>query len=319
MVDIEERHGLVSVLTGGVKDMPRNASWLLGKALQLGESPSTNGDRDGSGSGADDRHGSNTLVDAFRTATASVRDALPGGDSVEARLERARVAADRARDAEKEALEAARTASELSEQAERTEEQEQARLSELEADQADAVRRRAEDARARADEQVAKEQHEAELDANAVLARERAAAEKRTTGAREAAQAAQQDAEERLRRATEQLAEARSLADEAANAATEAANAAREQAERIAADAHRDAESASEAVGRAEKMQKRSFQAAAQVARAVDDKGTPGSLKELSKDELTKLAASQGISGRSGMSKSELVRALDKSKKAANG
>ena len=35
-----ERHGLVSALTTGVKDMPRNASWLVGKALRFGESPS---------------------------------------------------------------------------------------------------------------------------------------------------------------------------------------------------------------------------------------------------------------------------------------
>ena len=125
MID-EERHGLVSALTTGVKDMPRNASWLLGRALQLGESP-VNGAHRGSG-GAEARHGANTLVGAVRNATASVMDALPGGDSVEARLERARVAADRAREAEEEALEAAKTASELSEQAERTAEQERARL-----------------------------------------------------------------------------------------------------------------------------------------------------------------------------------------------
>jgi len=122
MTDNGERHGLVSAFTTGVKEMPRNASWLLGKALQHGEAPSTNGERSRSGNGAGEAS-SSTLMNAVRTATATVKDALPGGDSVEARLERARVAADRARDAEQEALEAAQKASRLSEEAEQTQEQ----------------------------------------------------------------------------------------------------------------------------------------------------------------------------------------------------
>ena len=47
-----ERHGLVSALTTGVKDMPRNASWLMGKALRFGESsspPTGNGGRSDGG------------------------------------------------------------------------------------------------------------------------------------------------------------------------------------------------------------------------------------------------------------------------------
>ena len=71
-------------------------------------------------------------------------------------------------------------------------------------------------------------------------------------------------------------------------------------------------------MGRAVKMQQRSARTAAKVARAVDNKATPGTLKELPRSELVKLASAQGISGRSGMSKPQLVSALNKNKKGAN-
>jgi colicin import membrane protein len=307
-----EQHGLVSALTSGVKDMPRNASWLIGKALRVGDPPGQGSE----GNGAH-REGSSALMGAVRSASATVRDALPGGDSVEARLDRARVAADRAHEAETDALRAAEYAAELSSRAEQIDQQEQARVAQLEDEQAEAVRRQVEDARARADEQVAKEQHEAELEAHDVLSREREASDARAKDARDAAEAAQQDAEERLSRATEQLSEARSLADEAARAAEEAAANARAQAEQIAENARRDAASTGAAVDRAVKLQQRSSRTAGKVARAIDDKSTPGRLKELPKSELVKLASAQGITGRSAMSKTQLVTALDKGKKGA--
>jgi len=308
-----ERRGLASTLATGVKDMPRNASWLIGKAFRVGEPPDQGDEENG-----DHRDAPTSLMDVVRSAGATVRDALPGGDSVEARLDRARVAGDRAHESEQDALQAAEHAAELSTRAEEIDRQERARIAHIEDEQAEEVRRRVEDARARADEQVAKEQREAELKAHDVLSQEREASDERSKGARDAAEAAQQDAEEQLRRATEQLAEARALADEAARAAEEAAANARAQAEQIAANAQRDASGAGEAVDRAVKLQRRSSRTAAKVARAVDDRSTPGRLKELPKSELVKLASAQGISGRSGMSKTQLVSALDKGKKGAN-
>jgi hypothetical protein len=156
------------------------------------------------------------------------------------------------------------------------------------------------------------------MKADDLVSRERAVSDARSRGAREAAESAQQDAEERLSRATEQLAEARSLADEAARAADEAAASARAQAEQISAEAQRDAAGAGEAVDRAVKLQQRSSRTAAQVARAVDDRSTPGRLEEMPKSELVKLASAQGIGGRTTMSKAQLVSALDKGKKGGN-
>ena len=293
-----ERHGLVSALTTGVKDMPRNASWLMGKALRFGESPSpptaTGAGRTAARDAGRVRARLERAEGCVRSASASVRGALPGGDSVEARLDRARVAADRAQEAEQDALQAAQKAAELSERAERTAQQEQARIAELEEEQSDAVRRRVEEARARADEVVAKEQHEAELDAHDVLSREREASDARAKEAREAAEAAQADAEQRLSRATEQLAEARPGRRSGQGSQRGAENA-RAQAEQIAAAAHRDAAGADDAVGRAVKMQQRSSRTAAQVARAVDKKSTPGTLRELPKSELVKLASAKDL------------------------
>ena len=41
MANEAERHGLVETLAAGMKDIPRNASWLVGKALPSGETPAT--------------------------------------------------------------------------------------------------------------------------------------------------------------------------------------------------------------------------------------------------------------------------------------
>jgi len=74
----------------GLREMPSNAAWLLGRALQPAEDAAA---------GARDQG---------RKVTAAVVDAAPVGDSVEIRARRARDAADRAREAEERAVEAAR-------------------------------------------------------------------------------------------------------------------------------------------------------------------------------------------------------------------
>ena len=103
MANKSEHQGLVASLATGMKDIPRNASWLLGKAMSPGgENGAANGG----------------MVDSVRQAGSSLVAALPGQDSVDARLARARAATERAQQAEREALEAAQRAQELAAQAE---------------------------------------------------------------------------------------------------------------------------------------------------------------------------------------------------------
>ena len=64
----------------GIKDLPRNVSWVLSKTLAEPAEQAANGTRD-----------------RARGASAAVRDALPiGSDSLETRLKRAREAAKQA-------------------------------------------------------------------------------------------------------------------------------------------------------------------------------------------------------------------------------
>ena len=95
----------------GVRDLPRNASWLMAKALNpgghdAGETKASNGQHDGSSNGV-----GRSLADSVRSAGASIKDALPAtGSSVELRLDRARSATESAREAEKQALASAEEA-----------------------------------------------------------------------------------------------------------------------------------------------------------------------------------------------------------------
>lgn len=306
MASRQERGGLVGALSTGIKDIPRNASWLLGRAVASGGDDGGDGDGERSSSG---------VIDTVKQASLSLRAALPGDDSVEARLERARIASARAREAEQEALDAATRAHQLSAEADDVDKREKAHLKEVRDEQARAVKERVAEARREADARVAREQEAAKSDADDTVARERTASEARTVGARESAEEAQRDAEERYHRATELLAQARALADDAATAANDAAEQARAQAEQIAADAQREADGVAEAVSRAEELRASTARTAADVARSVDDpKLLPGRLSELSKAELVKLAAAQGVGNGSAKTKQQLIAAIDKSK-----
>lgn len=78
----------------GVKELPSNATWLLSKAVgPLG--PRSGGSRAPSVTG---------LLDIARSAGATVMEAVPGGDSVELRLQRARAAVADAQEAEERAV-----------------------------------------------------------------------------------------------------------------------------------------------------------------------------------------------------------------------
>ena len=296
--------GLASSLALGVKEIPRNASWLVGQAVK----GATNGTPDGS-----------AVVDRARHAGDQIRSALPGESSVDAELARARAAAERAQEAERDALAAAERAQEAAREAEDLTESEQARLAEVESEQQREVDRRTTEARRRADELVAAEQAQAEQDAAAVLDRERSARDDRVRQAREEAERAQVAAEESYNRAATLLSEARERADDAAATATEAAERARAEAEEMASQARAEAEEAHRAVADAEELRSATEQTAAAVTRERRDLPGVATLSEMSKVELVKLAAAHGIEGRSTKNKKQLVAALSRRSTTRSG
>ena len=102
---------IAGALATGVKEMPRNASWLVGKALTPLAGP--RGKVEDVGKDA---------ADKVRSTGVGIRGALPGlGDSVEVRLKRAHAAADDAKAAEERSVSSAREAERLAKDAERAE------------------------------------------------------------------------------------------------------------------------------------------------------------------------------------------------------
>jgi colicin import membrane protein len=288
---------LASSLALGVKEIPRNASWLVGQAVKGATGGTANG---------------SAVVDRARQAGDSIRSVLPGESSVDVHLARARTAAERAQEAEQEALTSAERAQQRAQEAENLAEEEEARLSEVEAEQKQEVDRRTSEARRRADELVAAELAKAEQDALAVLDRERSTRDERVRRAREEAERAQAEAEASYERATTLLGEARERADEAAAAATEAAERARAEAEQMATQARAEAEEAHRALADAEELRSVTEQTAAAVTRERRDLPAVATLSEMSKAELVKLAAAHGIEGRSSKNKKQLVAALSR-------
>ena len=62
-------------------------------------------------------------------------------------------------------------------------------------------------------------------------------------------------------------------------------------------------------------MRSRTAKTAAAAAHTAKDPSLPGSLTGLSKAELIKLASAQGVTGRSAMSKKQLISALETRKR----
>jgi hypothetical protein len=93
--------------------------------------------------------------------------------------------------------------------------------------------------------------------------------------------------------------------------AQEAADRAKADAERISSEARRDQTEADEAVAAAEGLQEQSSAEAATVTRTVRRTDRPV-LTEMTKPGLLQLAAQRQVSGRSSMSKKELISALEK-------
>jgi DNA repair exonuclease SbcCD ATPase subunit len=296
--------GLLGMLAGGAKDIPRNASWLVGKALPH-ESGSNGTTPEGSSDG-----GPRGLV---QRAGDAVRDAMPGQDSVEHRLARARESAERAQASEDRAVEAAERAHELTQQVDTVRAEEKKRLDEVRRQLAGEVDRRVQAAQRDAEERVAHARREAESDADRSLTEQQELSAEREEAAQAEAERAQEEAHERFTEATERLARARELADEAAALAQEAAEKARHDAERISAAAQTDRKQADQAVTQARQLHARSEQEAATVTRTVNRATRPaGGLASMSKSDLLHLAQERDVAGRSSMSKKQLVTALEK-------
>lgn len=304
--------GVSSVLARGVTELPRNASWLLSKALSSaggdkGTSTGTKKDAAGNASSAP----SSGIMDTMRAAGATVKDVLPGSsDSVELRLQRARAAADRAREAENRALQSAEEAKARANEARTTAERDKVLVRDVRRDQAKLVEQRVAEARRAADARVEEERAAAQSEADKVIAQEEAQAQERLENARDEASAAQEQARTELSEATSRLAEARHLADEATAAARAAAEAAHQQAEELASSAHQDAKSADGLVAEAEKVREHSSTGATSITKQLKEAKTPTDFNHATKRELLDLAVAQGVESRSSMTKQELVSAL---------
>lgn len=303
------RGKLSSMLASGVKDLPRNTSWLLSRALSpvdatKGAAGATKDAASNTGSG---------IVDKMRGAGALVKDALPGsGDSVELRLQRARTAAERAREAEERAVQSAEVAKAKASYAKETAERDKVHLRDVKRDQSKQVAQRVAEARQAADAQVKEAQTAAQSDADQVIEGEEEQAQQRLQQAREEAEAAKEKAQHELSEAASKLADARQLADEATAAAKAAADEAHQQAERLVASAYSDATSADHIVAEAEQVQARSLTTATDVTKELKKQDTAVNLDSLAKRDLLDLAMAKDVEGRSSMSKEELVTALKK-------
>ena len=66
-----ERNGLVRTLAGGLKDVPRNASWLVGKAFTH-DSSASNGTHGSNGNGSSS--GSNGVVATLSHAGRALKE-----------------------------------------------------------------------------------------------------------------------------------------------------------------------------------------------------------------------------------------------------
>ena len=296
-------NGFARALTTGLRDVPRNASWLVGRAFSTnGTQPGSEHQQDGGSGSANER--TSLVVGSIAQAGRVVRSALPGGDSVEARLATARRAAEQAAAAEDSALAAAEAARDQAARTQEIESEERSRLEQIKREQEAATAKAVDAARRRA-----------EADAAEVLDREQQKSESRIERARAEAEESRERAEKEYRDATDQLAEARRLADEAAEAADAAAEEARASAERVSAQAQRDADEARQKVQQVQELRADAASSARTVARTVRDRRTPGRLTELTKAELVDLATAQDIAGARSKTKSQLVDAIGKASK----
>lgn len=293
----------------GLREMPSNAAWMVSRVF--GPSGTV-----GSATGSAAR----SARDRGRKMQAGVLDATPlGGDSVDARMKRARDAAERAREAEEQSLQAARESKELAERARQVSEQARARMRETERETSRAVRQRIAAAQKEADESVKYERREAEEEAAAELEEVRAEVDEEVEYAEHDAEEAQRRAEESVADATEKLATAKRLADEAADAARGVADEARQRAQSLVDEAEQQTKDADARIAEAEQLRTRSEATARHAARELAHDPTDGGLDAYKKPELIELAASVGVEGRASMTKDELIDAIAKASRPQRG
>jgi colicin import membrane protein len=290
----------------GLREMPSNAAWMLSRALR--PAGTVGSATESAATGARDRG---------RKMRAAAIDATPiGGDSVDARMKRARDAAARAREAEEQALEAAQESKDRANHARHVSEQGRARMTETERETSRAVRQRVAAAQKAADESVKRERREAEEEAGEERAEVQAEVDEEIEEAEREAEAAQRRAEELVADATEKLATARRLADEAADAARGVAEEAHQHARQLVDDAEQQASEADARIAAAEQLRDRSEETAKHAVRALAHDPTNGGLESYKKPELIELAASVGVEGRTNMTKDELIDAIAKASRA---
>jgi hypothetical protein len=299
------------LLVEGARDVPRNAVWLLSKALAPvnGVKSAANGARDAGG----------RIAGSVRDGAEVVRSAMPGtGQSVEQQIKRARAAADRAREAEDRALAAAEEAHRRAAEAKEVEDRAKLRLRERRREHAEQVERRVADARRIADARIEEEEREAQAEAERLMEAETARARDELDSARHEAEVAQNGAQHELAEAKALLAEARREAEEATAAASNAAEEAHRQADELTNAAQAQAQELT-AADEAQTEASRAVAAAAKKSggarpRVRTTKRTGprsrASLDAMTKKQLLALAAKRDISGRSSMSKRDLIKAL---------
>jgi hypothetical protein len=301
---------LSQALGEGVKELPTIATWLWSKAV---------GPVDPRSATAPPVSVSG-LVDLARNAGTTVLDALPGGDSIELRLTRARAAVEEAQEAEDEAVQQSLEAERQAQEAEQVAERCRDYVRDVEAEQARLVDQRVQEARREADARVEEIRREAQADADRALESARLEAEARADEARRDAEAAHERARASLEEARDKLVAARALSEEAMEVTRAAAEEAHRQALQVAAEAEREARTAEERVAEAQRVRESASDTASAMTRGLNESGGMSGLKSMTKQELLDLASAQGIENRSGMTKSQLVAALNRaSRKGSSG
>jgi len=293
----------------GLREMPSNAAWMVSRVL-----------RPSGTVGSATESAARSARDRGRRMQAAVIDATPvGGDSIDARMKRARDAAERAREAEEQSLQAARESKDLAEHARQIGEHGRVRMRETERETSRAVRQRIAAAQKEADESVKHERREAEEQAAAERDEAQAEIDEEIEQAERDAEEAQRRAEESVADATEKLATARRLADEAADVARGVAEEARQRAQSLVDEAEQRTSDADARIAEAEQLRTRSEASAKHAARELARDPTNGGLESYKKPELIELAASVGVEKRTSMTKDELIDAIAKASRPQRG
>lgn len=226
----------------GLRDLSRNSSWLLSKAVHA-PSAMTRATGDG-------------ITDSVRRMTVAAADSLPGvHDAVEVRLKRAEMAIAKAKQAEQDALAEAQRVKALADAARVVAEAGNERVRQAVRDAEEEVERRTQAAREHFAQLVDNERGKASRETADALERLRSDVRAATDKARDVAQAAAEAAQHRINSAQQQMEAARSLAAEATAAAERVASEVHEHAKAITEDAQQRAGAADAAVDKARRTQ----------------------------------------------------------------